>query len=97
MLAWPKGRAWKMSYLTGQSHDPILKDIKDAVREGYFDDPDRETNKLATTPVEQLLKATAMMSRPARRAYLATLGNLRTGGASLTGTKAKGIKKARLT
>ena len=83
-----------MNYLTGQSHDPILKDIKDAVREGYFDDPDRETNKLRTTPVEQLLKDTAMMSRPARRSYLA---RLRTGGASLTGTKAKGIKKARLT
>ena len=54
----------------GGDFDPILKDIKDAVREGYFDDPDRATNKLRTTPVEQLLKDTAMMSRPARRAYL---------------------------
>ena len=67
----------------GQYDDPIMRDIKEAVREGYFDE-DRSQNELRITPVAQLLEDTAMMSRQERRRYLAKIGNIRTGQRTLT-------------
>tara|TARA_Y100000588_G_C14032842_1_gene829400 strand:+ start:435 stop:704 length:270 start_codon:yes stop_codon:yes gene_type:complete len=75
-----------MKSLSGPSHsDQITKDIRDAVREGYFDSPDRLDNELMNTPVKQLLKDVAMMSPRKRKAYLAKLGGIRTEVSSLTG------------
>jgi|TARA_R100001594_G_scaffold62441_1_gene96748 hypothetical protein len=85
-----------MSYLIGRSHDPILRDIKQAVKEGYFDSPEYQDNKLINTPVEQLLVDVAMMSRLARRAYLLRIGKFRTNRTSLSGVVKKAGRKVRL-
>ena len=76
--------------------DPILRDIKQAVKEGYFDSPDRTDNELINTPVEQLLVDVAMMSRRARRAYLLNIGKFRAERTSLSGVVRKAIKRVRL-
>tara|TARA_R100001086_G_scaffold139834_1_gene73349 strand:- start:200 stop:454 length:255 start_codon:yes stop_codon:yes gene_type:complete len=64
-----------MSFLSGRRRDPILADIKDAVREGYFDR--REPNELSTSSVEELLAKVEMMSPERRRTFLAEIGHLR--------------------
>jgi hypothetical protein len=74
--------------------DPIMRDIKEAVREGYFDE-DRSDNELRITSVAQLLKDTAMMSRQERRRYLAKLGNIRTGQRTLTNKPSEDRKKTK--
>ena len=84
-----------MSKLSNYS-DPILRDIKQAVKEGYFDSPDRIDNELRDTPVEQLLMDTAMMSRAARRSYLAKIGKFRVDRVSLSGIIKKATKRVRL-
>ena len=68
-------------------HDPLLADIKQAVKEGYFDD--REPSELELTPVEELLKQVDLMSPTRRREYLAELGNIRRGTPSLSGAKSR--------
>ena len=78
----------------GQYDDAIMRDIKQAVREGYFDE-DRSDNELRITPVAQLLEDTAMMSRQERRRYLAKLGNIRTGQRTLTKKTAGDRKKTK--
>jgi hypothetical protein len=78
----------------GQYDDPIMRDIKQAVREGYFDE-DRSDNELRITPVAQLLEDTAMMSRQERKRYLAKLGNIRTGKRTLTNKTAQDRKKTK--
>jgi ribosomal protein L11 len=85
-----------MRFLHGPRHrDRIMEDIKEAVRIGYFDE-DRSENKLRNTPVGQLLKDVAMMSRRERKSYLARLGNIRTGDSMmLTDSKESENKKNR--
>lgn len=78
----------------GQYDDPIMRDIKQAVREGYFDE-DRSDNELRITPVAQLLEDTAMMSRQERKRYLAKLGNIRTGQRTLTNKPSQNRKKTK--
>lgn len=78
----------------GQYDDPIMRDIKQAVREGYFDE-DRSDNELRITPVAQLLEDTAMMSRQERRRYLAKIGNIRTGQRTLTKKPSEDRKKTK--
>ena len=78
----------------GQYDDPIMRDIKQAVREGYFDG-DRSDNELRITPVAQLLEDTAMMSRQERRRYLAKIGNIRTGQRTLTKKPSEDRKKTK--
>ena len=78
----------------GQYDDPIMRDIKQAVREGYFDE-DRSQNELRITPVAQLLEDTAMMSRQERRRYLAKIGNIRTGQRTLTKKPSEDRKKTK--
>ena len=65
--------------------DPLLADIKQAVKEGYFDD--RQPSELELTPVEELLKQVDLMSPTRRREYLAKLGNIRRDTPSLSGVK----------
>ena len=83
-----------MKKLAPRYRDALLKDIEDAVREGYFDE-DRSENELRNTPVAQLLKDTAMMSRQERRRYLAKLGNIRTGQRTLTNQTAGDRQKTK--
>jgi hypothetical protein len=78
----------------GQYDDPIMRDIKQAVREGYFDE-DRSDNELRITPVAQLLEDTAMMSRQERKRYLAKIGNIRTGQRTLTKKPSEDRKKTK--
>jgi hypothetical protein len=74
-----------MKSLHGPRHsDKFTRDIKEAIKEGYFDSPDRMDNELTNTPVKQLLKDVAMMSPRERKRYLAKLGGIRTGTTMLT-------------
>ena len=61
--------------MTGlNKYDPIMADIKSAVREGYFDRMAEEgPSELARTPVAELLKRVEMMSPTRRRNYLRRL------------------------
>jgi hypothetical protein len=66
--------------LTGLSRfDPILADIRSAVREGYFDrQAEQDPSELARTPVEELLQRVEMMSPTRRKNHLAEIGDFRT-------------------
>lgn len=56
------------------TYDPILEDIKESVRTGYFDRMKSDgPSELASTPVEELLKRVQMMSPEARREYLSSI------------------------
>jgi len=78
--------------LTGLSnYDPIMADIKSAVKEGYFDRMAEEgPSELARTPVAELLKRVEMMSPTRRRNYLAEIGNFRTETRTLSGKQKRG-------
>ena len=82
-----------MRFLHGpRPRDQIMQDIREAVREGYFDE-DRSDNPLKTTSVFDLLEVVAMMSPRERRSHLARLGGIRMGGTMLTEVKENGKKK----
>ena len=58
--------------------DPILQDIRGAVKGGYFDD--WQPSELSVTGVEELLGQVAMMSDARRQKYLESIGNQGGGG-----------------
>jgi hypothetical protein len=58
--------------------DPILQDIQEAVKGGYFDD--WQPSELSVTPVEELLGQVGMMSDARRRKHLESIGNQGGGG-----------------
>ena len=64
-----------MNFLSGQTRNPILADIRDAVREGYFDD--RAPSQLSMMTVQEVLDKVEMMSPYSRRRYLEKIGSLR--------------------
>ena len=58
--------------------DPILQDIQEAVKGGYFDD--WQPSELSVTGVEELLGQVGMMSDARRRKHLELIGNQGGGG-----------------
>ena len=66
--------------------DAITRDIREAVRTGYFDRRRQEgPSELETTPTLELLERVELMSPAERRAYLARIGRFRHGPVSLSG------------
>ena len=78
--------------MTGlNKYDPIMADIKSAVKEGYFDRmAEQGPSELARTPVAELLKRVEMMSPTRRRNYLAEIGKFRTETRTLSGKQKRG-------
>jgi hypothetical protein len=67
-------------------NDAITRDIRAAIRSGYFDGRRQEgPSELETTPTLELLERVELMSPAERRAYLARIGRFRHGPASLSG------------
>ena len=85
-----------MSLTTGPIHDPIERDIREAVREGFFDDKaEAGKSELLRTPVEELLERVSLMSRQKRRQYLASIGHIRVGNARLSSTDGVEVRRRR--
>lgn len=69
----------------GQRNDPIMQDIKRAAEAGHFDRLAEEgPSDLMLMTVDELLEKTKLMSGETRRAYLATIGRLRSSSVSLS-------------
>ena len=75
--------------MTGLSRfDPILRDIRSAIREGHFDrQVENGPSELTQTPVEELLERVELMSPTGRRIYLDEISDMRTNPRTLSGTK----------
>ena len=58
--------------------DPILQDIQEAVKGGFFDD--WQPSELSVTGVEELLGQVGMMSDAGRQKHLKSIGNQGGGG-----------------
>ena len=72
--------------------DPVLRDIKRAVKAGYFDD--YQPSELMRTSVEELLERVDLMSDARRRSYLASISAMpETGGGRLSPRRAAGSQK----
>ena len=69
----------------GQRNDPIMQDIKRAAESGHFDRlKEQGPSDLMLMTVDELLEKTRLMSGETRRAYLATIGRLRSSSISLS-------------
>ena len=71
--------------------DPVLRDIKRAVKAGYFDD--YQPSELMRTSVEELLERVDLMSDGRRRSYLASISAMQETGNRLSPRRAAGSQK----